>query len=95
MKATIRSGQEEMKATINSIQSELEKTIKRRMKDVLASVNQCTQGLCEEFNVTEQMQSGLQAVTLYLDNSVQETQTDIQTMKVLMETPRHRLQTNI
>lgn len=84
-----------MKATINSIQSELEKTIKRRMKDVLASVNQCTQGLCEEFNVTEQMQSGLQAVTLYLDNSVQETQTDIQTMKVLMETPRHRLQTNI
>jgi signal transduction histidine kinase len=67
MEAIIRSGQEEMKATINSIRSKLEKTIKRRLKDFLASVNQSTQGLCEEFNETEQMQFGLHGVTLYPD----------------------------
>jgi hypothetical protein len=41
----MKSSQEETKATIDSVRSELEKTIKHRVEDVLASVDQQTQGI--------------------------------------------------
>jgi hypothetical protein len=48
MKAAVRTSKEEIKAAINSILSELEDTIKSWMENILASVDQQTQGLCEE-----------------------------------------------
>jgi hypothetical protein len=39
-----------MEAALNSIQSELEKTIRNQVDDVLAYVDQQTQGLHEELN---------------------------------------------
>jgi hypothetical protein len=53
MEAAIRSGQKETKAAINSIRSELEETIKNRMKNVLVSVDQQTQGFREEIKETQ------------------------------------------
>jgi hypothetical protein len=50
MEATVRASQDKMKAMINSIQFELEEMIKNRMENILASVTQQTQGLCEELN---------------------------------------------
>jgi hypothetical protein len=44
----MKSSQEETKAAIDSVRSELEKTIKHRVEDVLASVDQKTQGLRKE-----------------------------------------------
>jgi hypothetical protein len=50
-----------MEATINTIRSELEETIKNWVEYILASVNQQTQGLCEELNTKiEEMHLGLQ-----------------------------------
>jgi DNA-binding ferritin-like protein len=66
---TARSGiQGMMEAAINSIQSELEETIKNLVENILASVDQRTQDLCEELNVkTEESQLGLQAMTMSLN----------------------------
>jgi undecaprenyl pyrophosphate synthase len=50
MEAVIRRRQEETKAAINYIRAELEETIKNRMKNVLTSVDQRTQGLRKELN---------------------------------------------
>jgi hypothetical protein len=85
MTAAIRNSQEKMKAAINSIWFALEGSIRHWVEDVLASVDQQMQGLCEELSENiEQMQSGLQAVTTFLNHRIQVEET--QTTKTLVET---------
>jgi ElaB/YqjD/DUF883 family membrane-anchored ribosome-binding protein len=68
MVITMKNSQEETDAAIHSIQSELEETIKHRLEDVLACVDQRTQGLCKELKQKiDETKVDLQAVKTSID----------------------------
>jgi uncharacterized protein YqgV (UPF0045/DUF77 family) len=50
MDSTMSVIQEKLEATINAIWSELEETMTNKVEDVLASVDQLTQGHCKELD---------------------------------------------
>jgi calcineurin-like phosphoesterase len=70
-----------MEAAINSIWSELEETINNQVEDILASVNQGTQGLHKELNMKIETQLGLQVVTMSLDTWTQHLHEEIMDTK--------------
>jgi hypothetical protein len=68
MEVTMKCSQEETDDAIYSIQSELEETIKHWLEDILACVDQRTQGLCKELKEKiDEMQVDLQAVKTSID----------------------------
>jgi hypothetical protein len=88
MKATVWVSQENMEAAISSIQSKIGETIKNPVEDILSSVDQWTQGLCQEHNKKiEETQLDLQAemkdLHKELDLRILQTQIDIQAIKIL------------
>jgi hypothetical protein len=48
--AAIRSCQEKTEAAMNCSQAELEETVKHRVNDALTSIDQQSQGLCEDLD---------------------------------------------
>lgn len=66
--AMIKFSQEATKAVVVSFWSELEEAMKHQVKDVVAYVNQRTQGLCKELNKKiDEMQLDLQAMRTSID----------------------------